>query len=383
MTTLARYFEAMWGLALVPVLTGAIVVLLVATARRRAVRLARMGQSEVVARLVPPTSQRPSRLRLLCLGLAAACATVAFAGPRWGVERTVVRSSGADIVLALDASLSMLAADERPDRLARMKQEARRILASSAGDRVGLIAFAGRSYILAPPTVDHGAVSLFLDNLDPSVVGQAGSSLARTIRQGTELLTLSKSGSDRALVVMSDGESFEPQEDVVAAAERAGSAGVALVLVGFGTANGATIPVATAEGTVPKRDETGAVVITRYTPALLQAAATASRGTFIDAAATDKATRVVRAVATLRRTQGATDSSANRRPRFQLFLLPALLLALADTLLAERRGRRRRGAAAATTAAAASLFLLLLPPAQAGAAPGPGDDLYRSKKYLE
>ncbi len=132
-------------------------------------------------------------------------------GPRWGTEQTLERGSGVDMVLALDASLSMLATDARPNRLERMKEEARRLLALSGGDRVGLLAFAGRSYILTPLTVDRGALELFLDNLDPSVVGQAGSSLSRAIRQGTDLLVATQTTSDRALIVMSDGEAFEPR----------------------------------------------------------------------------------------------------------------------------------------------------------------------------
>jgi Ca-activated chloride channel family protein len=110
---------------------------------------------------------------------------VALAGPRWGLERNVVRSSGIDVVLAIDASLSMLAPDDRPSRLERAKQEVRRLRALAPGDRAALVAFAGRSYILTPLTTDGGALNLFLDNLDPSVVGQAGSSIARALRQGT------------------------------------------------------------------------------------------------------------------------------------------------------------------------------------------------------
>ena len=105
-----------------------------------------------------------------------------------GRRAHVVRSRGIDMVLSLDASLSMMAEDERPSRLERMKQEVRRLRAMSPGDRMGVLAFAGRSYVLSPLTIDEGALDLFLDNLDPSVVGQAGSSLARTIRQGVDLL---------------------------------------------------------------------------------------------------------------------------------------------------------------------------------------------------
>ena len=172
-----------------------VAVLLVITFRKRRRRLAALGQQGIVARLIPASATRrpsaPRRPAFAGRGLRG----VAFAGPRWGTERAMVRAGGVDLVLALDASLSMLATDERPNRLERMKQEVRRFLRCIAADRVGLIAFAGRSYVLTPLTVDDGALELFLDNLDPSVVGQAGSSLARAIRQGTDLFLTSRSGA--------------------------------------------------------------------------------------------------------------------------------------------------------------------------------------------
>ena len=142
---------------------------------------------DVVSRLIPPNTLASPAWRMVRLGLASALVGVAVAGPRWGDERTVVRSTGIDMVLALDASLSMMAQDERPSRLERMKEEVRRLRALSPGDRMGVLAFAGRSYVLSPLTIDEGALDLFLDNLDPSVVGQAGSSMARTIKQGVDL----------------------------------------------------------------------------------------------------------------------------------------------------------------------------------------------------
>jgi Ca-activated chloride channel family protein len=306
-------------------------------------------------------------VRLASAGLLAG---IAVAGPRWGAERNVVRASGIDMVLALDASLSMMATDERPNRLERMKQEVRRLLDASRGDRTGLIAFAGRSYILTPMTVDAGALALFLDNLDPSVVGQAGSSVARAIRQGTDLLMLSNSGADKALVLMSDGEAFEDQADVVAEAKRAGEQGISLVTVGFGTPQGSTLPVRNPDGTTTqKRDENGQTVVSRYTPDLLRAAAEAAQGTFIDAGQTDKAARVKRALASLRTKARITASGESRTPRFQLFLLPAVLLLLLDTLLAERYGRRpRRSAAAETSLSTATALALALLPTLSGCA---------------
>lgn len=354
-------FDYLWLLPLAVILPVAIVWLLARADRSRRARLARLGEERIVARLLPANAMRSMRGRAARLALAGALIGVGVAGPRWGTEQTIVRSRGIDLVFALDASLSMMAADERPDRLSRMKQEVRRLREMSRGDRVGLIAFAGRSYVLSPLTVDAGALDLFLDNLDPSVVGQAGSSLARAIRQGTDLLLLTKTGADRALIVMSDGEAFEDVQEVVAEARRTGQQGISLVTVGFGTTDGANIPIREDGRTTVKRDENGQVVVTRYHPEFLRAAAEAANGTFIDASQSDKATRIRAALASLRRQQRVAAGGETKTPRFQWFVLPAVFLLLLDTLLAERRGRRPRTVMPAeTTAVAASLLLMLL-----------------------
>ena len=327
----------------VALLLGALATSLVVVAvRRKRGRLARLAEAPLLARLAPASAVAPAHWRAARLGVATLLAGVAFAGPRWGTEPAIVSGEGIDVVLALDASLSMLATDDRPNRLERMKQEVRRYRDLARSDRIAMLAFAGRSYILTPLTVDDGALELFLDNLDPSIVGQAGSSLSRTITQGTDLLLTSKGGSDRALVIMSDGESFEPIEEIRDAAARATQNGIVLVTVGFGTTAGATIPVPEGGAVVPKRDENDQVVISRYNPETLQAIAEASNGTFVGAEVTDKATRVRAALQRLRATSRTVSAGASKTSRFQWFVAPALLLLLLDTWRAERVRRRRR-----------------------------------------
>ncbi|AHG90690.1 von Willebrand factor type A [Gemmatirosa kalamazoonensis] len=358
--TWLRYFQAPWLLVLAIVLPLAALALAYVWARRRRARVTRLGAEPLVSRLAPSISGTGARWRALRLGGAVLFGAIALAGPRWGNERSEMQSSGVDVVLALDASLSMLATDERPDRLTRMKQEVRRLRAMTPGDRVALLAFAGRSYILTPLTTDEGAIDLFLDNLDPSVVGQAGSSLARAIRQGTELLQSTRGrGGDRAIVVMSDGEAFEAEDDVREAARQAADAGIIVVTVGFGTAQGTTIPVHEGNTTTLKRDESGNVVVTHYVPDLLRAAAEMGRGTFIPAEATDKAARVRAALGNLRAQRRAVAAGNDLTPRFQLFVAPALLLVLLDAWLSTRRRASRREAPAAARAAALLLFALL------------------------
>ena len=131
-----------------------------------------------------------------------------------------------------------------------------------------------------------------------------------------------------------------------------------------------------------KRDENGQVVTTRYHPELLQAAAQAANGTFIPAEATDKAARIKAALSKLRTGSRTMLAGESLTPRFQWFLLPAILLLWLDTVLAGRRGRRRRRAASAETAMAAGLLASVL---LAGCAPAresiDGSAAYAAKDY--
>lgn len=319
---------------------GALVaVLLLAGHARRRQRLARYGSAEAISRLAPVEAARRPTARALRLALATTALGVALAGPRWGASTAILESEGIDVALALDVSLSMLAEDERPNRLERVKQEVRRLRASAPGDRAALIAFAGRSYILAPLTADDGAIELFLDNLEPSVVGQQGSALTPPLRQAMQLLTASRGDADRAIVLMSDGEAFDDRDEALRVAAEIAEAGIHLVVVGFGTPGGATIPLPGTGGRDVKRDENDEIVVTRGDDVLLAAVAEAAKGAFIPSDATDKGNRIRRALAQLEAAARAETLRANRPARYQWFAALALLLLFADAL--EGDGARR------------------------------------------
>jgi Ca-activated chloride channel family protein len=375
-----RIFDWPWMLA--GAVVGALVMLVLVRSsfRRRLTRIARMGARPLVMRQVPSEAIRRPDARAARLAAVAGLLMLAMAGPRWGEESSIMQGEGIDIVLAMDASLSMMAPDDGPNRLERLKQEVRRLRAASRGDRFALLAFAGRSYILSPLTVDDGALDLFLDNLDPSIVGQAGSSLASPINQATDLLQASRSAGDRALVILSDGEAFEEHAAIVEAAERAGRLGIAVVTVGFGTEEGSTIPVREGNRLVEKRDDDGNIVVTRYTPLTLQAIADAADGTFIDAGETDKASRIRRALQNLQAEKRTVEAARTGTPRFQLLVIPALFLVLLDLWIAmggRRLGARRRALSATAVGVVVAANGCAIP----GASASRGGDQYLAGEY--
>jgi Ca-activated chloride channel family protein len=306
--------------------------------RRRVARLSQLGVEAAIERLAPFGVRRAPVARAIRVSASIGLAALAFAGPRWGTSANLVRTQGIDVVLAMDASLSMLAQDERPSRLERMKQDVRRFRASSPGDRVALLAFAGRSYILSPLTTDDGAIDLFLDNLDPSIVGQAGTAMAPTIAQGVDLLRAARGAAGRALVILSDGEAFDDRTETLAAARSARAAEIDIVTVGYGTEGGATIPIRSGNTVIQKLDGAGQVVVTKYDPALLRDVAGAANGEFIGAQETDKGARIHQALARLDAKQRSVAEGLSRPLRTTWFLLPAILLLLLDSWFADGGG---------------------------------------------
>ena len=347
-----------------------IALLLVARTRRRR-RLAAFGEAALVQRLAPGGLSRALAWRATRLGLAAAFAAVALLGPRWGEERVARSAEGADIVLAVDVSTSMLANDERPSRLDRVRTEIRRLRASGAAHRFALIAFAGRSYVLTPLTADAGAIDLYLEHLDPSVAGQPGSAIAPALQQGVQLLLAAHSSAERALVLFTDGESWEETSVLAQAARSARDNEVRVIAVGFGTTTGSAIPVVVDGRRDYHRDRSGEVVISHARPEVLEAIARAAGGVVVPAGSADRGARIRSALADLRTESRADAGVSQAQARFQWFLLPALLLLLWDTLAGDWRTRARLRPWGARVAAAS--VLLLAAPQDTTRAPSPPD----------
>ena len=297
--------------------------------RRRRIRLARRWS---------PALGRLARSRgawgPLVMGLVGLAAVVALAGPRWGRTEIHTESRALSLVFAVDISRSMLAEDAAPNRLQRAVRESRRLIQDLDGDRLGLIAFAGRSYILAPLTVDGSAIRMYLDALDPDLASQGGTSLASVLSQGADLLGATTDAADRVLVVFTDGEAHDTLTDVVRAAESLKEAGVRLIMVAEGGATPARIPIRDSAGTLVeyKRDDDGTVIQTQRRDDVLRAIVDAAEGTLVPSTAQDQAGAVRDLVAAMKRSPSSATRTADLVPRGWIPGLVAALLLLAYTI---------------------------------------------------
>src|SRR5881275_2814424 len=319
-------FDAPIVVALAP-LVAAAVWFAAAWARRARLRRA-AAWSEGTARV----ARSAGRLGAPALGLAAGLAAAALSGPRWGEERIVTETRGLNLVIAIDISRSMLAEDAKPSRLGRALREARRLVQDLDGDRLGLSAFAGSSYILSPLSVDGSAITLYLDALDPDVASEGGTSLAPGLAQGIDLLHASPEIADRVLVMFTDGEAHDSVPPITAQAERLKADGIRLILVAEGGRNPSRIPVRDDHGLLLgyQKDEDGRVIETTRRDDMLGAAADAAQGTLVAADLPDQAGAVRDLVASYRRARASETRTEQSRPRAWLPLMLGVVLLVAQ-----------------------------------------------------
>src|SRR5438093_2049781 len=320
-------FDAPVVIILAPVVAGAVWAAS-AWARRARVRRA-AAWSESTARI----ARAAGKLGAPALGLAGGLAAVALSGPRWGEERIVTETRGLNLVIAIDISRSMLAEDAKPSRLGRALREARRLVQDLDGDRLGLSAFAGTSYILSPLSVDGSALTLYLDALDPDVASEGGTSLAPALAQGIDLLHASPEIADRVLVVFTDGEAHDSLERSVEEARRLAGLGIHLILVAEGGKQPVRIPVRDDRGTLVswQQDESGKQILTSRRDDGLGAIADAAQGTIVAAELPDQAGAVRDLVASYKRATATESRTQRGRPRAWIPLLLAALVLGAQT----------------------------------------------------
>ena len=320
-------YDAPVVIILAPVVAGAVWTA-AAWARRSRLRRA-AAWSESTARI----ARGAGKLGAPALGLAAGLAAVALSGPRWGEERIVTETRGLNLVIAIDISRSMLAEDAKPSRLGRALREARRLVQDLDGDRLGLSAFAGTSYILSPLSVDGSALTLYLDALDPDVASEGGTSLAPAVAQGIDLLHASPEIADRVLVMFTDGEAHDSLGQTLQEARRLAGLGIHLILVAEGGRTPVKIPVRDDRGTFVswQQEESGNPVLTSRREDVLGAVADAAQGTIVAAELPDQAGAVRDLVASYKRATATESRTQRGRPRAWIPLLLAGLVLAAQT----------------------------------------------------
>ena len=312
-------------LLLVPLLAlGAVLA-----GRQRKIAWQKLVAPRLRKKLAAPASPWSRWLSLGCGLFAFTLLTICLSQPIAGEAETTSLVKGRNIIIAVDASRSMLVRDVAPDRLNAAKTAVYELLERFPNDRIGLLAFAGSASLQAPLTVDHNALRETLDQLYETNVPSGGSNLADAINLATR--TFKETGqSTHGLIVISDGELHEGElED---ASFDARQAGVFVVSIGMGTREGDFVPDPE-EDDGRFRDKNGKPVLSRLNPVPLRTLAGDTGGLYLEGAGSDFAEKIDTVISRLDAFEDEGRVQKTPLPRFQWFLLPAIIFMIASLLL--------------------------------------------------
>lgn len=291
---------------------------------------------ELLKKLSPNRSTFKSVLKLLVLCLAIVCMSFALVNPKIGTKLETVKREGVDIVFALDVSKSMLAEDIAPNRLEKSKQLITQIINGLAGDRIGIIGYAGSAFPQVPITSDFSAAKLFLSGMNTNMVSSQGTAITQAIEMAQNFYD-DEEQTNRVLFLISDGE--DHGGNISAIAKNASEKGIKIFTIGVGTVEGAPIPIKK-NGILQyyKRDQNNEQVITRLGEETLKEIANTANGEYIDGTNTKAVVDRVNAILSgMDKKEFEAKQFTDFKDQFQWFLAGALFLLVLDVFFLERQ----------------------------------------------
>lgn len=327
------YPEILYLLLLVPLYVG-----LYAWSRYVHKRnLRKFGRLTSLLPLMPGMSPYKPPLKICVQMVALSLLILACARPWGGVKNQKTTKEGIEVVIAVDASNSMLAsATADPNGSSRMrtaKFTLEKLINRLDNDRVGLIIYANNAYTLIPVTNDYVSAKMFLNSIDPSQIKDQGTNITSAINLAVNSFSDNKE-SGKALILLTDAEELENKEEVMRAASAAARKGIQVDVVGVGSPTAVTIP----EGDGVMMDyETGQPVRTALNEDLAAEIAKAAKGIYVNAGNNDALGELDRQLDTLKKAALEGSTYSQHDELFYIFAAIALALMCADIFLLERK----------------------------------------------
>lgn len=300
--------------------------------RRRRIR--KFGDETLVNRLMPSYAKGKVWVRLVLFSLGFFFFVIGLSRPQIGAKLKEHETKGAEIMIVLDVSNSMLAEDYSPNRLERAKLAIARLVDKLREDRIGLIVFAGNSFVQLPITTDYVSAKMFLNSISTESVPVQGTAIGDAINTAMRSFS-AQSEKSRAIVVITDGENHE--DDPVAAAEQAAAMGVRVFTIGVGSPEGKPIPM---DGELLK-DKNGEIVVTRLDESVLQDVARAGNGVYVRAGNTEFGLNPV--IDDIRKMEDEKYNSIvfeEYDEQFMYFLAFAFVLFVIEMLIGDRKSKK-------------------------------------------
>ena len=283
-------------------------------------------------RLSPNISSFKPYLRIFTILFSLIFLVLAMVNPQMGTKMETFKRFGVDIVFAVDVSRSMLAEDIVPNRLEKSKQLVNQIINTLNGDRIGIVAYAGKAFPQLPITTDYSSGKMFLQSMNTDMISSQGTAIDEAIQLATNYYD-DESKIERILIIISDGE--DHNDVSVDMAKIASEKGIIIYTIGVGKEKGAPIPIKK-NGIIQsyKKDNKGEVVITKLNRQVLVDIANQTGGEFIDGTETKfVVNRIGEILKETEKKEFESKKFSEYKDQFQWFLAIGLLLLFIEIFL--------------------------------------------------
>ncbi len=298
--------------------------------------LYKFAEEGLIDEIAGALSRKKEKIKALLLILVFLFSVFSLMRPQWGFKWQKVTRKSLDILIAIDTSKSMLAIDAKPNRLERSKLAVKDLLKKLHGDRVGLIAFSGTAFLQCPLTSDYNGFTLALDDLSVESIPRGGTSITSAVDAAMKSYEADEQ-KHKILILITDGEDHEG--DPVKAAREAAKENVRIFCIGIGTKEGDLIQVADKSGKKTfLKDSRGNVIKTRLNESVLKEIAALTNGMYIRSSGADFGLDIIydKKLKNMQKTDVKAKMDKVYFERFQIPLLIALLLLLAETVITNK-----------------------------------------------
>jgi Ca-activated chloride channel homolog len=325
--------EYFYTLLVIPVF----LVLFILSRIIRSRSLRKFGDHELLIQLMPSVSNTRPFIKFIVWMAIISILVTALAQPQFGSKLLTSKRKGAEIIIALDVSNSMMAEDIKPNRLERAKRAIAQLTERLHNDKLGLIVFAGQAYVQLPITTDYTSAKLFLNAISTNSVPVQGTAIGAAINMSVRSFSPNFAGS-KAIIVITDGENHE--DDAVGAAKTAREDKIVVHTIGMGLPQGAPIPVG-AEGSKDyMKDKSGSIVVTKLDENMLTQIAAAGGGTYIRANNAEVGlNNLFNEIDKMEKTELNSREYSEYNDQFPLFLFLALGFILLDFMILDRKNK--------------------------------------------
>ena len=304
-------------------------------------KLKKIGEQEFIMQLIPEVSYAKKTIKFVLYMIGYAFLIFGLCNLQTGSKMQEVKREGADIMVCLDVSNSMLAQDLAPNRLERAKMAIENMIDKLQGDRLGIIVFAGEAYVQLPITTDYNSAKLFLESINTKIVPTQGTNIADAINKAVESFGKDE-GNNKAIVIITDGENNEEAtESSISAAEEASKKNITIHTIGVGSVGGVPIPnIIDGYAAGYKKDSDGNTIVTKLDAKILQEIAEKTKGVYVQASSTDIGLdAILTKIGELDKKQMESKMYSDYEDQFQIFLLAAFLFLVIETFISERTSK--------------------------------------------